>query len=63
MQRIEVLKEGGFLQAELNTRKLNEYVKEKNRGGWKLVSVAPVTSLFGRIHSYILLMESIDREA
>ena len=60
MQRVETFKERRFLEAAPNLRRLNEYIKAQNRYGWKLVSVTPVTSFLGRVHSYILLMESID---
>jgi hypothetical protein len=61
MQKVDFFKEKGLLAAAgPNLRRLNDYVKEHNQNGWKLVSIAPVTSLFGRVHYYILLLESID---
>ena len=60
MQRVETFKEKRFLEAAPNLRRLNEYIKEQNRNDWKLVSITPVTNLFGGVHSYILLLESID---
>ena len=60
MQKVEIFKEKGILEATPNSRRLNEYVREQNQNGWKIVSIAPVTSLFARVHSYILLLESID---
>ena len=60
MQKVDIFKEKGFLEARPNRRRLNEYIKEQNQNGWKLVSIAPVTSLFGRVHSYVVLLESLD---
>ncbi len=60
MQRVETFKEKRVLEAAPNLRRLNEYIKAQNRNGWKFVSVTPVTSFLGRVHSYILFMESID---
>ena len=60
MQKVEFFKEKASLGGKPDLRRLNDYIKEQNKYDWKLVSIAPVTSLFGRIHSYILLLESID---